>query len=100
MAVSGEEKTTVVMLPSFSDITGPYLRDSLAREWWGLGPSWRMLPMIGSPYGPGGSFDDFQARDIRMHIHAMDARMIEDVTESMRKKLVSIGGVLNFYLYK
>lgn len=47
-AVSGEETTTVVMLPSFSDITGPYIVESLASDWWGLGPRLRMLPMIGN----------------------------------------------------
>ncbi|KAL0425899.1 UNVERIFIED_CONTAM: hypothetical protein Sradi_1124700 [Sesamum radiatum] len=78
LAASSDETTTVVMLPSLSDITGPYFLDSLASDWWGLDPRWRMLPMIGNGYGPGGSLANFRALrfDVRsrVHIHAMKNR--------------------------
>ena len=30
---------------------------------WGLFPSWRMLPMIGHGYGPGGTSGDLNGED-------------------------------------
>ena len=53
-AVSGEEMTMVETLPSLIDIPGPYVLERFARDWWGLSPRWRMLPMIGNGRGPGG----------------------------------------------
>lgn len=55
-AKAGEEMTTVVFRPSFKHIIGPYILASLARDLWGLSPSFRRLPMTGSGIGPGGSF--------------------------------------------
>lgn len=55
-AKAGEEMTTVVFRPSFKHIIGPYILASLARDLWGLSPSFRRLPMTGSGTGPGGSF--------------------------------------------
>lgn len=73
LAASGDEMTTVVMLPSWSDITGPYFLDSLVRERCGFGPRSSTFPIIGYGLGPGGSFDDLRAEeyDLRM-IHTME----------------------------
>lgn len=88
---SGEEMATVVMLPSFSDITGPCFLDSLASDWWGLGPRCRMLPMIGIRNGPGGSLDGFRALefDVRMieHIQVMDKATSRNVRKSMELRI-------------
>lgn len=55
LAASGEDITTVVNLPSFKLIIGPYVFEKTASERWGLKPSWNMFPTSGSPGGPGGS---------------------------------------------
>lgn len=31
-------------------------------DWWGFEPSWRMFPMIGKGFGPGGSLDERRRR--------------------------------------
>lgn len=49
-----EEMTMVVVLPSFKDITGPYVLERDVSVLWGLLPKSRRFPMIGRGRGPGG----------------------------------------------
>lgn len=51
----------VVIVPNFSDMIGPYILESFVRDLCGFLPSSKMLPMMGSGCGPGGSFLEFWA---------------------------------------
>ena len=53
-AVSGEEMTMVVLLPSLRDIRGPYVLERVVSDCWGLSPNSRRFPMMGRGRGSGG----------------------------------------------
>ena len=80
-AVSEEEMTTVAILLSLIDITGPQVLERFVSDWWGLSPSLRMLlMMMGKGRGPGGRLAVPGFRSIGlslrrwMHVHTKESK--------------------------
>lgn len=95
LAISGDERTMVVLLPSLSDIKGPYCLESMARERWGLLPTFKRFPMIGKGYGPGGSREWRRWEMVKVYMNAKR----QDSKRKRKKVWSSIGLCASLVLF-
>ena len=93
-AASGVEATTMLQVPIFRYMTGPYFLAMLAKVTWGMLPRSGRAPITGHPFGPGGSFRLGFPRSERTEKRVMKKRIMA-VASSRRRNMSTRGAMVH-----